>query len=362
MTLTIARTDEYTATSTYVNADNNDYWDGSQWVVGSTHQVSAGDLFPVQGVGNGYEINSSFDTITASKIRLNLTAASRPSIYEFQLFYVDDGEPQPEADKTLLQKTYDYALTLSTDGVTDSAKAYFEQVLREAKAVLDNPNATQDQVDTAWDNLLKGIWGLGLTQGDKTMLNLVITRAQSMVEDADKYVETNWQQLVDALSAAQAVSEDGDTMQDEVDQATQALLDAILAQRYKADKSILEDLVGQAESIDLNGYTTQSVEVFRAALAEAQAVMADATLSEDDQNTVDAAVAKLTAAMDGLTAQGEAQPSDQPAASQNPEATQKPENNVPQTGDEAPLTVAMLLFSAAAVALLALCAKNKRRA
>src|SRR5699024_4171591 len=31
------------------------------------------------------------------------------------------------SNKTLLQKTYDYAKNLSTEGVTDSAKAYFEK-------------------------------------------------------------------------------------------------------------------------------------------------------------------------------------------------------------------------------------------
>ena len=85
--------------------------------------------------------------------------------------------------------------------------------------------------------------------------------------------------------------------------------------------------------------------------------MADETLSEDDQKTVDAAVDKLTAAMDGLTAEGEAQPSDKPEttdkpeASQKPEATQKPEN-VPQTGDTAsllPWAAALALSGAAAL-------------
>ena len=81
-------------------------------------------------------------------------------------------------------------------------------------------------------------------------------------------------------------------------------------------------------------------------------MLADETLSEDDQTTVDNAVAALNAAMNGLTAQGEAQPSDQPEntdqpeASQKPEATQQPENNVPQTGD-----TASLLPWAAALAL-----------
>ena len=239
---------------------------------------------PFQSVG--------FDTITASKIRLNLTDASRPSIYEFQLFYVDDGEPQPEANKVLLQKTYDYAVTLSTEGVTDAAKAAFEEALAKAKEVMDDGNAMGEDVQSAAD----------------------------------------------------------------------ALLSAILAQRFKVDKSILEDLVNRAENLDLEGCTAESMAVFRSALAEAQAVMADDSLTEDDQNTVDAAVEKLAGAMDGLTAGSETQPSDKPETSQKPEATQKPENNVPQTGDSAPLTVAVLLFSAAAVALLALSTKDKRRA
>ena len=239
---------------------------------------------PFQSVG--------FDTITASKIRLNITGTSCPSIYEFQLFYVDDGEPQPEANKPLLQKTYDYAVTLSTEGVTDAAKAAFGEALAKAKEVMDDGNAMGEDVQSAAD----------------------------------------------------------------------ALLSAILAQRFKADKSILEDLVNRAENLDLEGCTAESMAVFRSALAEAQAVMADDSLTEDDQNTVDAAVEKLAGAMDGLTAGSETQPSDKPETSQKPEATQKPENNVPQTGDSAPLTVAVLLFSAAAVALLALSTKDKRRA
>src|SRR5699024_2720101 len=135
----------------------------------------------------------------------------------------------------------------------------FEKALTEAKAVMADADATQEEVNTAWDNLLNGIWGLGLTQGDKTMLNLVIDRAEAMMDEADKYEETNWQQLVDALKAAQDVAADGDAMQEDVDKAAGDLLNAILAQRYKADKDILEGLIGKAESMDLTGYTAESV-------------------------------------------------------------------------------------------------------
>ena len=175
----------------------------------------------------------------------------------------------------------------------------------------------------------------------------------------------HWQDLVDALAKAKDVAADGDAMEEDIQPVAQALLDAILAQRFKADKSILEDLINQAENLNLEGYTAESVAVFRSALSEAQAVMADNSLSEDDQATVDNAVAALSAAMNGLTAEGEAQPSDKPEttdtpeASQKPEATQKPEN-VPQTGDHSQVLLYVAALGGAA-ALMAGMAAAKRK-
>ena len=241
-------------------------------------------------------------------------------------------QPGQEANKALLQATYDYAVTLDTTGVVDSAVAIFQKALDEAKTVLDDPNATQEQVNTAWDNLLTGIWSLGLKQGDKDILEVLIAKAETMVANQSKYVQDHWQELLDALNAGQKVMDDGDALQGDVETAVEDLMNAILAQRYKADKSILEDLIGKAEGIDLTGYTAESVAVFRSALATAQSVLADETLSEDDQATVDNAVAALSAAMDGLTAGGA------PETTDKPQTTQKPEN-VPQTGDSAQLMV-----------------------
>ena len=241
-------------------------------------------------------------------------------------------QPGQEANKALLQATYDYAVTLDTTGVVDSAVAIFQKALDEAKTVLDDPNATQEQVNTAWDNLLTGIWSLGLKQGDKDILEVLIAKAETMVANQSKYVQDHWQELLDALNAGQKVMDDGDALQGDVETAVEDLMNAILAQRYKADKSILEDLIGKAEGIDLTGYTAESVAMFRSALATAQSVLADETLSEDDQATVDNAVAALSAAMDGLTAGGAPETTDKPEASEKPE-------NVPQTGDSAQLMV-----------------------
>ncbi len=276
--------------------------------------------------------------------------------------FTEAGE-SASANKALLQATYDYAVNLDTTGVVQAAVDAFQKALTEAKAVLDNPNATQEQVNTAWDNLLEGIWGLGLKQGDKTMLELLIHRAEGMLPNESKYLPDHWQELLDALAAGQDVMEDGNALQGDVETAVDELLTAILAQRFKADKSILEDLIGAAEDMDLTGYTAESVATFRSALAAAQAVMDDESLSEDDQQVVDDAVAALQSAMDGLTAEGDVQPSEKPQESQKPEQTQAPEatdqpqatqkpENVPQTGDSAQL-MGYVAALTAAVGLLA---------
>lgn len=306
-----------------------------------------------------------FDNESDAQARLDQVTALTKDLYQA---WMDLVPPQTSTDKALLQKTYDYALTLSTQGVTESAKKLFEDALAQAKAVLDDPDATAEEINTAWDDLLVGIWSLGLTQGDKAMLEQLITKAEAMVEDSDKYVADHWQALLDALETALAVQADGDAMQADVDQAAQALLNAILDQRFKADKSILEGLIAQAQRIDLTGYTAQSVATFRTALAEAQAVLADHSLSEDEQSQVDAMVDKLTAAIHGLTADGAAEPSDTPAtdtpeASKAPDATQKPaqDDKVPATGDTQVMGLWIALTAASAVALASLATARKKR-
>ena len=274
---------------------------------------------------------------------------------------VPAGESQP-GNKVLLQKTYEYALTLSTEGVTDSAKAAYEAAVANAKTVLDDANATQDEINAAWDALLKGIWGLGLTQGDKTMLEQLIAKAESMLPDEDKYVADNWQMLVDALDAAKKVMEDGDAMDEDIQPVAEDLLNAILAQRFKADKSILEELIAKAEAIDLDGYNEASVGAFRSALAAAQAVMADESLTEDDQAKVDTAVMNLLTAMENLTAEGE-MPTDKPNQTPAPDATNTPDNGqVPPTGDGMNLTVYLLVAMVCAAGLAVLAIFRKKNA
>ncbi len=232
-------------------------------------------------------------------------------------------------NKTLLKATYEYAKDLSTEGVTDSAKKFFTDALAKAAEVLENSAATQEEVDTAWDNLLEGIWGLGIVQGDKTMLEQLINKADAMIPNKDQYVQEYWESLVEALKNGKAMMDNGDALDEDIQPVSDALLKAIMAQRYKANKANLEALINKAAAIDLSKYSAESVTMFRSALYAANLVLADESLSVDDQDVVDGAVRDLTAAIENLSTNDEvADPDDssKPDDNSKPEDTAKPDD------------------------------------
>lgn len=211
-------------------------------------------------------------------------------------------------------------------------------------------------------------------------LQQLVTRAQAMVGNAHKYVETNWQALLEALASAESVLANDKATQAEVDGVADELLEAIFLQRFRANKDNLQSILSQAESIDLSSYTADSVETFRTALAEAQSVMADESLSDKDQAIVDRAAENLQLAIEGLTEEIEVEKpggGDVPQDSQRPEATSQPQTSqqpgtteepedapqtgVPQTGDDSGMVIWMttLAISASAWIGMAVAARKK---
>ncbi len=248
-------------------------------------------------------------------------------------------------DKSLLQETYNQAKELSTEGATASAVKVFEAALKHAEEVLADGLADQETVDQTWKDLIFAIHGLGVSQGNKDNLNKLIAMAEEMVAVKDKYVEKNWQTLLDALDAAKAVRDNGDALDEDVKEASQALLDAIIMQRFKANKDNLEDLINKANELDLDQYTDESVQLFLAALKEANAVMDNAELSEDDQAVVDHAEAKLADAIKNLSLKEDGSGTDTDGDNDNV--------NSPDTDDYTPLMgVAVALATIGAGALV----------
>lgn len=262
--------------------------------------------------------------------------------------------PYSTLDTSILDKVLSYAESVIASGEVDNAigsvQDRFTAAYNQAKAVATSP-ASQQEIDSAWVELMNAIHLLGLQAGDKQALDKLIEVADGL--DLALYADgTAKDNFTAALAAAHTVSADRDALSADVAQAQDALLDALVSLRFKADKSVLEQVLAAANSIDLSAYTVESAAVFRQAKADAETVNADNTLSEDNQAQVDAAVDALREAIDRLT----------PAGSDTAPVTGDDAASVssgsPKTGDAAP-------FAAAAAVLLAgasLFALKKHRA
>lgn len=320
--------------------------DGTDWTPVSTQTGPTGEayfgFYDTYNVGQETQyLRLRFDGKTNNSA-IDLLEVAINGVYK-------ESEP-PKVDKSLLQKTYDYALTLDTDGVTDSAKAFFEKALKNAEKVLDKKNATQEEINEAWDNLLEGIWGLGIVKGDTEYLECLIDKAESMVKDKHKFVQDKWKNLETALEEAKEVMKNsGDATPDIVGDAAEKLWKAIVEQRYKANKDNLKELIDEANGIDLSKYTKESVDALKKALKEANAVMLDESLSVDEQAKVDKTANDLKAAIDELklaSSDGsETLSDDQKGTSLNAG------KDTPKTGDNMPIMSVAIVLIAAVVAI-----------
>ena len=220
--------------------------------------------------------------------------------------YDEYAETEAVSKNTLeyfLNSAKEYVANGDVDSCVESVRKLFEEAIAEGEAVMADENATRDEVMNAAMKLIKAIHALEMKAADKTDLEMAVELGDMI--DLSRYVEAGQQEFTDALASAKEVLADGDALQGDVDAAWDALVTAMENLRLKADKDALEDLLDEVSVIDLSQYTEESAAVFRTALASAQAVFADETLSEDDQQAVDDAVAALKEAKDGLAAKAD---------------------------------------------------------
>lgn len=123
-------------------------------------------------------------------------------------------------------------------------------------------------------------------------------------------MSTGWGTFENALANANEVLNDEMATQEEVDNAKSLLVQAMASLRYKADKSVLEEVLNKANNMDVTGYDAQKVAVFKAAVANAESVYADENLSVYEQPIVDAAVLDLQNAIAALEDPDQENPGD----------------------------------------------------
>ncbi len=115
----------------------------------------------------------------------------------------------------------------------------------------------------------------------------------------DGYTESSWKDFVDARDNAQTVYDDPNAMDKEIQEAYDALKQAIEGLTFAGDLGQLKDLVDQAHEIEKNldkylDLDKDDFKTFREALAKAEDVL---TMTTPEQDVIDQAARDLTDAM-----------------------------------------------------------------
>ena len=272
-------------------------------------------------------------------------------------------EPADDISVAVLKYAIELAEKVNMDGVIDSVKENFDNALQTAKDVLarvesGDVTVTQNEVDSAWRNLIKAMQYGEFKAGDKTELEKVIALAEEMYSQLDKYLEAGKAEFVAALENAKEVYADGDAFQEDVDSAWKRLVDAMMNLRLIPNKDLLEDLISQAESLDKADYEEAGFDTMLDVLADAKEVFGDPNATQDE---VDASAEALKAALGNLVASndGAAQ------GSSNQSTTTSSNNSVAKatkTGDTVnvfPFAVAAVLAAGAGVVAVTVRRKKK---
>lgn len=191
----------------------------------------------------------------------------------------------------------------------------FEKVTELADAARNSlndklPADQQKTVDQMADDLLDAIATLEILDADTAKLETLIAKAFELISSADLenvYTPESIEALMEAYLAGTEVL--GDNLkinqQATVDAAAEALEKAIEGMVKKpADKKTLEKVLAEAKAIrgqqDYKDYTDTSRKALEDAIASAQAMLEDDSLTVDDQEQITTEVRKLQRAIGGM--------------------------------------------------------------
>ena len=203
------------------------------------------------------------------------------------------------ADNSKLAELVESVSGYSEENYTPETWTAFEKAFEDAQAVLDDGNATAEEIADAIEALN--------TAKDQLVERADNSKLAELVESVSGYSEENytpetWTVFEKALKDAQAVLDDGNATAEEIADAIVALNTAKDQLVGRADKTTLEELINSVADYKEDDYTTDTWSEFADALADAEAVLADDNASEEE---VSAAVEALDAAKAGLVARGD---------------------------------------------------------
>ena len=339
---------------------------------GSTADVAYSDE-----TAGSFTFTPGLDTaLEAGNVTVTVGYAGFEAMFDIRVDEEEPVEPGGDISTAVLEYAIEIAEGISTDGVVDAVKENFENALQAAKDVLarvqeGDTTVTQSDVDTAWSNLIKAMQYLEFKKGDKTDLEKVIALADEINNNLDSYLDAGKDAFTTALAEAKDVYADGNAMQDDVDAAWRALMNAMAELRLRPSKDLLEDLINQAEGLNEADYEAESFAAVRSALAAAKDVFANEEATPEEVDTsvsaLEDALAKLTPVStggdNGQTGTGNDGQTGGSSNSGNSSSSNTSGSKAVKTGDTAnalPFAVAAAVAVAAAAGVIVLKKKEDK--
>ena len=247
-------------------------------------------------------------------------------------------------DKTALKIAVDLANAITDedlDKVIPVVANEFKAARDKANEVYNNASASQVEVNNAFDRLASAMQKLEFFKGDKTALKAFIDKVTGL--DSNKYTQATWAPFNDALTAANGVYNDLNAMQEEVNEAYTNLVTAFLNLRLIPDKSLLEELINQANELNSANYTKASFDGLTKALNEAKVVYENPNATQKEVDNAKATLEKAIAELQTVTTDSTVNNGDTTSV---------------KTGDDASL---IMLMSLAGLSALGLVYSKKKR-
>ena len=201
-----------------------------------------------------------------------------------------------KGDTTALDAKLAEIKKLDESKYTEESWTALMNVVAEAKG-LDKENATQVEVDEVVAKLTKAVYALEV-KVNKAELEKAVTKAEAISEETlNKTVKKARDAFTKALNDAKAVFENKDASQEEVNEATKKLNDAIKGlDVLKGDTTALDAKLAEIKKLDESKYTEESWTALMNVVAEAKGLDKE----NATQVEVDEVVVKLTKAVNAL--------------------------------------------------------------
>ncbi|WP_195983736.1 carbohydrate-binding protein [Clostridium sp. D33t1_170424_F3] len=246
-----------------------------------------------------------------------------------------------EGTKDELKYWLDYAAELDLDNFTPKSQEGYAEALAYAEEIYNDEGETlKAEVEKAAKNLHEAILRLEFKANTET-LEAFVKQAQEI--EIDKYLDgPEKDKFNEILPQAEALLEDANATQNQVDEMADALYEAMMNLRMIPDKEALKALIDESEALNPEDYTAASYAILRAALNNALNVYEDESATQEEITAVCATVEKARAGLVPADkpeepAKPDNKPSNKPSNSGS-SGSKKPAGNVSGTGTAVAVT------------------------